>query len=53
LCGDNYCNPIDSDTELPLLRDYGHVNILGLRRVRPLLDKLARKALNLTCNDYV
>ncbi|KAE9546590.1 hypothetical protein FO519_010198, partial [Halicephalobus sp. NKZ332] len=32
LCGDNYCNPIDSDTELPLLRDYGHVNILGLRR---------------------
>ncbi|KAE9546696.1 hypothetical protein FO519_010092, partial [Halicephalobus sp. NKZ332] len=53
LCGDNYCNPIDSDTELPLLRDYGHVNILGLRRFRPLLDKLARKALNLTCNDYI
>ncbi|KAE9546762.1 hypothetical protein FO519_010026 [Halicephalobus sp. NKZ332] len=51
LCESNYCNPIDPDTGLPVMRDFDHVNILGLRRLKPVLDKLVRKAFNITCND--
>ncbi|KAE9546675.1 hypothetical protein FO519_010113 [Halicephalobus sp. NKZ332] len=51
LCGDNYCDPIDPDTGLPLMRDFGHVSVLGMKKFIPILDKLTRKALNLTVYD--
>ena len=53
LCDKHYCNPIDPDVGLPLVRDFDHVTLLGVRKYRPILDKLARKALNLTHNDGV
>ncbi|KAE9546975.1 hypothetical protein FO519_009813, partial [Halicephalobus sp. NKZ332] len=50
-CGDNYCNAIDENTELPFMRENHHVGILMQRKFRPFLDKLVKKALNITNVD--
>ena len=50
-CGDNYCNPIDESTKLPTMRDKYHAAILMQRKFRPILDKLVRKALNISNTD--
>ena len=53
LCDKNYCNPIDPDIGLPLMMDFDHLALIGVRKLRPILDKLARRALNLTLNDGI
>uniref|UniRef100_A0A914Q466 SGNH domain-containing protein n=1 Tax=Panagrolaimus davidi TaxID=227884 RepID=A0A914Q466_9BILA len=46
-CDGEFCNVLDLATGLPLYRDASHISPLGIRRIKPLIDKAIYKALKI------
>uniref|UniRef100_A0AC35EW56 SGNH domain-containing protein n=1 Tax=Panagrolaimus sp. PS1159 TaxID=55785 RepID=A0AC35EW56_9BILA len=46
-CDGEFCNVLDLATGLPLFRDTSHISLLGIRRIKPFIDKAIYKALKI------